>query len=133
MAQYHDEHENEYDLRAKQAKQNRSEAMNMKKIAEAARLEDKAARLREEAFNERPLPDFWRVGQTVRLIRSIEFGYDAGQTAQVVEVRDPTIPASEYQVFWISQRPKQERFWTTPADVELVEDVPATIGATDGK
>jgi len=95
----------------------------MSKLAEAMELEAKAARLRKEAFDERPLPDFWRVGQKVRFLDAKEWAWNAGTVATVVEVRDRSVPAKDYQVFWTSTRPGEHKFWTTPDEVELVADV----------
>lgn len=91
----------------------------------AARLEAEAAALRKRAFDDRPLPDFWRVGQRVRLIKDKEWAYPAGTEVEVVKVRDPDTPAKEYQVFWTSTNHGKELYWTTPDEVELVQDVPA--------
>ena len=90
-----------------------------------------AQRLRYEAFSERPLPDHWRVGDRIRYIRNMEYCCDEGSLGVVLEVRAECAvkPAHEYQVFWT--RPDgwattlggTAKFWTTPDDVELVENV----------
>lgn len=98
--------------------------MDADKLARAAALEAEAAALRRNAFDMRPLPDFWRVGQKVRTLNHKEFAWDAGAVMTVIEVREPHVPASKYQVFFTSGG--YGRYWTTPAEVELVEDVPAT-------
>lgn len=105
--------------------------MDKAKIAEAVRLEAEAKRLRHESFSERPLPDHWRVGDRIRYIRNMDYCCDAGSLGVVVEVRAECAvkPAHEYQVFWT--RPDgwattlggTAKFWTTPDDVELVENV----------
>ena len=84
------------------------------KIAEM--LESEAKRLRKKAFDNRPMPDYWRVGQKVRLLKNKEWCADAGAVLMVVEVRD-------YNVFWTSPLNSTGKFWTTPDEVELVEDV----------
>lgn len=84
------------------------------KIAEM--LESEAKRLRKKAFDNRPLPDFWRVGQKVRLLKTKEWCADAGDVLMIVEVRD-------HNVFWTSPLNGTGRYWTTPDEVELVEDV----------
>lgn len=95
----------------------------MYKNAEAKSLEERARQLRKEAFDERPLPDFWRKGQKVRFLHEKEWAWGAGAVAEVIEVRDGSIPADKYQVFWASQDKGKTRFWTTPDEVELVSDV----------
>ncbi|CAA2139559.1 hypothetical protein [Hyphomicrobium sp. ghe19] len=98
--------------------------MNEDKLSKAAALEAEARLLRSEAFNDRPLPDFWRVGQKVRTLERKEWAWSAGAIMTIVEVRDPKIPAKDYQVFWTRHHLSKggEKFWTEPNDVELVED-----------
>lgn len=96
---------------------------DMARIERARELEAEARQLRKEA--NRKLPDFWRVGQKVRYIRSSEWAFDKGDIAIVTEIREEcrNRPANEYQVFFT--RPlciSDGRFWTTPDDVELIED-----------
>ena len=55
------------------------------KIAEM--LESEAKRLRKKAFDNRPMPDSWRVGQKVRLLKNKEWCADAGDVLMIVEVR----------------------------------------------
>jgi hypothetical protein len=94
------------------------------KLVQATKLEAEAARLRKQAFEERCLPDFWRIGQRVRYITDSEFAWDRGDTAQIVGFHhrylEGTIPANEYQVFYTSGPGNPARYWTTPSDVELV-------------
>ena len=99
----------------------------MDKLSRARKLEAEARALRKQAFDESPLPDFWRVGQKVRYIRSDDYGYKvAGETAYVQRLDDGPQPrAEEYQVFWTGPKRGTPTLWTTPLDVELVEDVPA--------
>ena len=94
--------------------------MDSSKLARAAELEAQARSLREAAYNERPLPDFWRVGQKARFIRDQDFGFQKGTIATIIEVKDAGKPASEYQVFLTSNDSGRTRFWTTPDEVELV-------------
>lgn len=91
-------------------------------IERAAALEQEAARIREEAFANRRLPDFWRVGQLVRFLDNGEWSWSKGNVWRVVEVANPERPAAQYQVFWTSPPCGDGVFWTTPRDVELVED-----------
>lgn len=92
-------------------------------------LESEAKRLRKKAFDNRPLPDFWRVGQTVRLLVDKEWCADAGTLMTIVELdtstrlNKPEEPAKNYQVFWTTPVNGSGQFWTTPDEVELVEDV----------
>lgn len=91
--------------------------MDEKKLARAAQLEAEASRLRQEAFDERPLPKKWRVGQKVRYLRDEEWAWCKGAIAAIIEVRDQT-------VFYTSfDGGKTHRLYTTPSDVELIEDV----------
>lgn len=85
-----------------------------------------ASRLRKEAFAERKLPDFWRVGQKVKFLCNKEWAWGAGTVAEIVEVLNPKTPADQYQVFWTATNPGKHAFWTTPDEVELVEDVEAS-------
>ena len=82
----------------------------------AEMLESEAKRLRKKAFDNRPMPDSWRVGQKVRLLKNKEWCADAGDVLMIVEVRD-------HNVFWTSPPNGTGRYWTTPDEVELVEDV----------
>jgi hypothetical protein len=96
------------------------------KLDRAAALEAEAAKLRREAFDQRPLPDHWRVGQTVRYLNNQDWAWSAGGIAKIVEIGKDYVgqPAREYAVFWTSSdNGKTHRFWTTPSDVELVKDV----------
>lgn len=95
------------------------------RIRQAEELERKAAELRKEAA--RKLPDFWKVGQRVRYINDREWAWEKGAIAQVIELRNEykKTPGNEYQVFYTSN-PNSEfggRYWTTPDDVELLDDV----------
>lgn len=96
--------------------------MDLEKLARAAELEAEASQLRAAVFRGRPLPDFWRVGQKVRFVKSQEYGFQSGDVAEIVDVKDPEIPANKYQVFWTSTDIKTHRYWTTPDEVELVKD-----------
>lgn len=99
--------------------------MDADKLKRAAELRAEADQLEEDAFNTRPLPDQWRVGQTVRYLSDQEWAWRAGAVAKIIEI-DPDHkgrPASEYCVFWTSSDGgKTHRYWTTSSDVELVED-----------
>lgn len=101
--------------------------MDAGKIARASALEAEAAELRRQAFSERPMPDRWVVGQTVRYIRDQDFGPSRGDVLTIVELdrrgRTPA-NAADYQVFWTGRPGRHERWWTTPSDVELVAEAP---------
>ncbi len=90
-------------------------------------LKANAAKREARIFNSRPLPKVWKVGQKVRYIRDSEWAWYKGNIGYVVELRDEYKgrPASEYQVFYTctDKDAKYGRFWTTPEDVELIEDV----------
>lgn len=95
------------------------------RIKQAEELERQAAKLRKQA--ERKLPDFWRVGQKVRYLEDREWAWSKGETAEVIKLRDEykKTPGDQYQVFYTGN-PKSDfggSYWTTPNDVELVEDV----------
>lgn len=97
------------------------------KLARAAELEAEAAKLRQEAFNERPLPDVWRVGQIVRTLSDKEFAWGKGALMYINEIRSEYkgTPADRYQVFYTSFVGKDKSsgtFWTTPEDVEFVSE-----------
>ena len=96
--------------------------MDEYKLNRASELEEEAARLRLEAFEERPLPDFWRLGQKVRTLKDNEWAWDKGAIMTIVRLREVGVPAAQYQVFWVTPRSGQGVFWTTPADVELVAE-----------
>jgi hypothetical protein len=91
----------------------------------AAALRAEADRLEADAFDQRPLPDFWRVGQKVRYLYDKDFAWSAGETATILELDKQGVPAKEYQVFWTGhpKHPEYGRFWTTPDEVELIKDV----------
>lgn len=89
----------------------------------AEMLENEAKRLRNKAFDNRPLPDFWRVGQIVRLIKDKEWCADAGTLMKIVQLDKPEEPASRYQVFWTTPINGHGVYWTTPDEVELLQDV----------
>jgi len=91
----------------------------------AEMLESEAKRLRKKAFDNRPLPDFWRVGQTVRLIKDKEWCANAGTIMTIVELDAvyTVRQAKNYQVFWTTPINGKGIYWTTPDEVELVEDV----------
>ena len=101
--------------------------MDAEKLTRAQQLEDEAKALMEQAFNERPLPDRWRVGQKVRVLVDKEWCCSAGAIMVVAEIRPEysETPSHEYQVFYTAfdgDRGRYGRYWTTPDEVELVED-----------
>lgn len=79
----------------------------------------------KDLFDNRPLPSVWKVGQKVRYLQNSEWAWIKGGTAYVKELRPEYEgkPAKEYQVFYTGPKGKGGIFWTTPEDVELVEDV----------
>ena len=81
---------------------------------------------KHRAFENRPLPVRWEIGQKVRFLRDSEWAWGAGGIAYVVGFRDDSKKklAHEYQVFYTSPTLGKERgmWWTTPNDVELVVD-----------
>jgi hypothetical protein len=84
---------------------------------------------RRNAFDSRPLPDHWRVGDRIRYIRDKEHCCDAGALGVVVAVGPECAEklAGEYQVFWTCPQGWTNtlgggaKFWTTPDEVELVQ------------
>jgi hypothetical protein len=64
----------------------------------------------------RPLPDFWRVGQKVKLQ-----GSDG--VFMVVEVTEPTNAANNTQMLHVAQDGKRTYFRVVSTMVELIEDV----------
>jgi hypothetical protein len=100
--------------------------MDQVKMTRADELEAEARRLRKEAFDGRPMPDCWRVGQKVRYLHKSEWAWNAGNTGTVVEVpkEHQGKPAKEAQWFYTGVGSKCfGRYHTTPIDVELIEDV----------
>lgn len=100
-----------------------------KALNKAALLERRAKLIREKAFNERKLPDYWRVGQLVRMLKYQEWSWSKGDIMKVCEVPYPDVPAAEAPRFYVAPRrnPLQMRFYCTPDDVELFQDVSDTI------
>lgn len=96
----------------------------MDKIQLALQLREEANRLEKEAHNERPLPKKWKVGQRVRFLESKEWAWYKGSEAIIVELSPECKhkSAEEYQVFWTSPCGGGATWWTTPDDVELLED-----------
>ena len=94
----------------------------------AASLRAEAVKIEEDAVKGRPLPDKWQTGQQVRYLESREWAWTRGRTGFVVQLREEYAEAAgdEYQVFYTGPNfpPKNGDpiYWTTPADVELVED-----------
>lgn len=91
-----------------------------------AELRAEADRLEREAFENRPLPDKWRVGQKVRYLESKDWAWNKGDWGVVVGLREDEYkdrPAKEYQVFYTAIKGEYGYFWTTPMDVELIEGV----------
>jgi hypothetical protein len=93
-------------------------------LDKAAALRAQAAKIEEEAFANRPLPDRWRVGQVVRTVVEMEHCASRGAILYVHRVQEQyaDTPADEYQVFWTGPKDKRSMYWTTPNDVELVLD-----------
>lgn len=101
--------------------------MDADKLAKAAALRAEADRLEKQAFVERSLPDKWRLGQKVRYLRDSEWAWAKGEIAYVKGFREHAdLPAAQYQVFYTGPGGRDFSFWTTPDDVELVEDVAST-------
>lgn len=90
----------------------------------AAALRTEAARLEALAFNTRPLPEKWQVGQRVRFLKDREWAWSKGSEATIVRLRGEYAHclANHYQVFYTSPDSKDVLWWTTSADVELVSD-----------
>lgn len=100
------------------------------RLKRAGQLEAEAVALRVRAHHERPLPDFWRKGQKIRYITTQEWAWSKGNIAYVHglhdEYKDRKFSAGDYQVFYTGPKGKSHpSYWTTPDDVELVEDVPS--------
>lgn len=85
--------------------------------------------LRVEAFKNRPLPEFWELGQKVRYLSDSEWSWSKGSTGYVTRLwpEYKNKPAHEYQVFHTGLgEDKYGLFWTTPDDVELVVEEETT-------
>lgn len=102
--------------------------MKFYRAEEKARvLEQRAKYIREKAFEERPLPDFWRVGQLVRMLKDQEWCWNRGNILVVSQVRFPKALAADADFFYVSPRgknPMNMYFYCTPSDVELYRDWP---------
>lgn len=96
-----------------------------KALNKAALLERRAKLIREKAFNARKLPDRWRVGQLVRMLKHQEWSWSRGDIMKVCHVPYPDVPAAETLSFYVAPRrnPLQMRFYCTSYDVELFQDV----------
>lgn len=110
--------------------------MNQYKLDRAVELEDEADELRKQAFEERLLPDHWKIGQIVRLIKDKERCAGRNSIAVVTDVSEicSSIEANSHlNVFWITPlngrdkwnsfeelRNKYGCFYTTSDEVELV-------------
>lgn len=100
--------------------------MDQSKLARADALEAEARRLRKEAFDERPMPDSWRVGQKVRYLRKSDWAWQAGSIGTVVEIPKEHQGKPAHETRWFYTGVGEScfgRYHTTPSDVELVEDV----------
>lgn len=96
--------------------------MNEMLLLKASELEAEARALRQKAFDERPLPDHWAVGQTVRCIKAVQWGTQKGQVYVINRVRkeDKGKPAAcENQVFWVSPFGDPSSYYSTPEHFEL--------------
>lgn len=100
--------------------------MSRAKLSKAAQLRAEADRLEKEAFAQRPLPDQWRIGQKVRYLRDSDCAWAKGHTAYVNGLREEYKgrPSADYQVFYTGDEQGRNVYWTTPDDVELIEDAP---------
>jgi len=95
---------------------------NKQMIHEAERLELQAKKLRLKA--KRKMPDQWRVGQKVRYVSNKDWAWNKGGIAYILELRDEYkgLSADEYQVFYTGSKKGSGTYWTTPDDVELIEE-----------
>lgn len=98
----------------------------LKAEEKARRFERRAELIREKAKAKRKLPDYWRVGQLVRMLHDQEWAWSRGDIMRVSGVRDPNTPAKDTLSFTVSPRGKNPfgNFYCTPDDVELYRDTP---------
>lgn len=71
----------------------------------------------------RQLPsDEWKVGDTVRYVRSSDWAFSKGTVGRIVSISDPGRKPHEYQVFHVVPNGSKHApcWWTTPDDVEFV-------------
>lgn len=96
---------------------------NQSMLGRAKQLREQADRL--ELLSKRKLPAFWKVGMKVRYLKDSEWAWRGGDTAYVKQLRSEYAgtPADTYQVFYTGPLDGGSIFWTTPDDVELVEEV----------
>lgn len=95
--------------------------MDQEILRQAKQHRAEAERLEELAFDTRPLPNYWKVGQLVRMLHDQEWAWSKGDIMKITKLGDPGTPAKDYQVFWTSPLEGGGSFWTTPDDVELYE------------
>ena len=97
--------------------------MDEKLIAKAEKLERKAKRLREKAFDTRVLPEHWEIGQIVELLVDKEFFAPRGTLLRITDVTFDCklTPAKDYCVFWTRRvdDTAEGHYWTVSSDVEL--------------
>lgn len=70
-------------------------------------------------------PAQWEVGMRVRYLRNQEWGPSKGALGTIIGFKegDEGRPADAYQVFYVrADSMLTSQFWTTPEDVELVEE-----------
>lgn len=104
--------------------------MDHEKLDRAAALECEARSLRLQAVAERPLPARWRIGQTVRYIRTSDDGWtftkDGLGLICGIDPNTKDRAPSEYVLFWThplnedGEPNRSATWWTTSHDVELV-------------
>ena len=92
-------------------------------LTKAQSIRNLAERLLATIFKSRKLPDFWRAGQRVRVIKSKHGFFYIGDVLTVVDVETPDTPADQEQVLWLSYVPEGERYKASPEHIELIEDV----------
>jgi hypothetical protein len=99
----------------------------MGKIERAEIYEQTARRLRQEAFEERNLPEQWEIGHRVKLLVDKEWVASAGTEMLIVKIDNPgkqiKNSTDQYQIFWTQHigRPESGTFWTTTDEVEWIK------------
>ena len=77
----------------------------------------------EVAYINRHMPNKWKVGMKVRYVVDKEWAWSKGQTATIKSFNGkPANRADEYQVFYTVPDNGYGIFWTTPSEVEWIEE-----------
>lgn len=96
-------------------------SLDTDRLKRAKALREEAQKL--EAEDARLLPTKWKIGMRVRFLRHKEWAWSSGLEATVVKLSNECKHKNgrDYQVFWTEPDGGGAIWWTTPDDVELVQ------------